>query len=95
VPATATDRTLDLPWELAPQVAVRPEPFGALLYHFGTRQLSFLKDRRLLAVVEGLATADTARAACSAAGIADGEIAPYAAALQRLVETDMVRERQR
>ena len=28
-------------WQLHPQVAVRPEPFGALLYHFGTRKLSF------------------------------------------------------
>ncbi len=39
---------------LHPQVSVRPEPFGALLYHFGTRRLSFLKDRRLLDVVQRL-----------------------------------------
>ena len=39
---------------LHPQVSVRPEPFGALLYHFGTRRLSFLKDRRLLEVVQKL-----------------------------------------
>ena len=39
---------------LHPQVSVRPEPFGALLYHFGTRRLSFLKDRRLLDVVRRL-----------------------------------------
>ena len=38
---------------LAPQVAPS-EPFGALAYHFGTRRLSFLKSRTLLAVVEGL-----------------------------------------
>ena len=30
-------------WRLHPQVALRPEPFGALLYHFGTRRLSFLQ----------------------------------------------------
>ncbi len=40
--------------QLHPQVSVRPEPFGALLYHFGTRRLSFLKDRRLLDVVQRL-----------------------------------------
>ena len=40
--------------ELAPQVSVRPEPFGALLSHFGTRRLSFLTDRRLLDVVRRL-----------------------------------------
>ena len=84
---------LDRAWALAPQVSVRPEPFGALLYHFGTRRLSFLKDRRLLAVVEGLAGAPTARAACAEAGIGPSEMGPYERALARLAETDMVRER--
>ncbi len=46
---------LERGWALDPQVALRPEPFGALAYHFGTRRLSFLKSRTLLAVVEGLA----------------------------------------
>ena len=44
-----------LSWRLNPQVAVRPEPFWALLYHFGTRRLSFLKNRTIVAVVESLA----------------------------------------
>ena len=84
---------LDRPWALAPQVSVRPEPFGALLYHFGTRRLSFLKDRRLLTVVQGLADAPTARAACAGAGIGPSEMGPYERALARLAATDMVRER--
>ena len=58
-PGTAFD--LDAPWRLHPQVAVRPERFGALLYHFGTRQLSFLKTPRLAAVVHGLAGESSAR----------------------------------
>ena len=91
MPATLLDRA----WELAPQVSVRPEPFGALLYHFGTRRLSFLKDRRLLAVVEGLGHAPTARAACEGAGIGPAEIGPYERALARLAETDMLRPRER
>jgi len=86
---------LDQAWELAPQVSVRPEPFGALLYHFGTRRLSFLKDRRLLAVVEGLGAAPTARAACAGAGVGPGELAAYERALARLAETDMLLERPR
>ena len=45
---------LDAGWQLHPQVSVRPERFGALLYHFGTRQLSFLKSPKLLAVVRHL-----------------------------------------
>jgi putative mycofactocin binding protein MftB len=84
---------LDQAWALAPQVSVRPEPFGALLYHFGTRRLSFLKDRRLLAVVQGLPQATTAREACVAAGVEPGELRAYERALARLAETDMLRER--
>ena len=84
---------LDQAWELAPQVSVRPEPFGALLYHFGTRRLSVLKDRRLLTVVQGLGEARTARDACAGAGVAPGELRAYEQALARLAETDMLRER--
>ena len=84
---------LDQAWELAPQVSVRPEPFGALLYHFGTRRLSFLKDRRLLDVVQGLGEAPTARDACAGAGIPAEELRAYERALTRLAETDMLRER--
>jgi putative mycofactocin binding protein MftB len=84
---------LDQAWELAPQVSVRPEPFGALLYHFGTRRLSFLKDRRLLAVVDGLGSAATARQACADAGVGPSDLAAYERALARLAATDMLRER--
>lgn len=59
----------DAAWRLHPQVSVRPEPFGALLYHFGTRRLSFLKDRALLAVVEALDSCPTALDACNVAGV--------------------------
>ena len=44
-----------LPYRRSPQVALRPEPFGALAYHFGTRRLSFLKTPVLVTVVESLA----------------------------------------
>lgn len=83
---------MDAKWALAPQVAVRPEPFGALLYHFGTRRLSFLKDRRLLAVVQGLDAAPSARAACAAAGLAPEQLGPYARALATLADTRMIEE---
>ena len=45
---------LDRAWRLDGQVALRPEPFGALAYHYGTRRLIFLKTRKLTAVVESL-----------------------------------------
>jgi putative mycofactocin binding protein MftB len=60
-------------WRLHPQVAVRPEPFGALLYHFGTRKLTFLKNRTMLALVDALGEHADARSACRAAGVADDQ----------------------
>ncbi|WP_104127128.1 mycofactocin biosynthesis chaperone MftB [Cryobacterium sp. Y57] len=87
------DLNLDRGWDLHPQVSVRPEPFGALLYHFGTRKLSFLKDTTLLAVVRTLADAPTARAACTAAGIAESDLPRYQRALSTLAKSSMVIER--
>ncbi|PJJ55184.1 mycofactocin biosynthesis chaperone MftB [Compostimonas suwonensis] len=84
---------LDRAWDLHPQVSVRPEPFGALLYHFGTRKLSFLKDRRLLTVVRSLADAPTARAAFSAAGVVDADVPRYQRALETLARSSMIVER--
>lgn len=83
----------DSAWQLHPQVSVRPEPFGALLYHFGTRKLSFLKDRTLLSVVEGLSDAATARDACAAAGVADEHLPTYLRALGTLAASQMLVER--
>ena len=87
------DLDLDRGWDLHPQVSVRPEPFGALLYHFGTRKLSFLKDTTLLAVVRTLANEPSARAACTAAGIADRDLPRYQRALGTLANSSMVVER--
>jgi mycofactocin biosynthesis protein MftB len=77
-------------WRLHPQVAVRPEPFGALLYHFGTRKLSFLKDRTILAVVQSLADYPDAAAACRAAGVEDTRLGPYLLALGVLARSNML-----
>lgn len=84
---------LDRGWDLHPQVSVRPEPFGALLYHFGTRKLSFLKDRVLLAVVQSLAAAPTARAACAEAGVPEADLPRYQRALATLARSSMLTER--
>jgi mycofactocin biosynthesis protein MftB len=80
----------DRGWRLHPQVAVRPEPFGALLYHFGTRKLSFLKNRTILTVVRSLADHPDARSACRAAGVEDSGQEPYLRALDVLVESKML-----
>ncbi len=81
---------LDGRWRLNPQVALRPERFGALAYHFGTRRLSFLKSPRLLEAVEGLAAASDPLAACRAAGVEEAELPSYRRALATLAETGMI-----
>ena len=85
---------LDAAWQLAAQVQVRPERFGALLYHFGTRQLSFLKSPALLTVVRSLDGAPSARAACQSAGVTPAELPAYATALETLASSQMIRARE-
>ncbi|WP_236557826.1 mycofactocin biosynthesis chaperone MftB [Citricoccus sp. K5] len=77
-------------WILNPRVAVRPEPFGALLYHFGTRRLSFLKDTRLVDLVTALADFPSVDATFTALGIDEAARPGYVSALQRLADTDML-----
>jgi putative mycofactocin binding protein MftB len=84
---------LDQAWELSPSVALRPEPFGALAYHFGNRRLTFLKRRELVAVVRGLGDAPDARTALIAAGVPAAQWPAYAKALRGLAEADMIRHR--
>ena len=84
---------LDDAWAVHAQVSIRPERFGALLYHFGTRRLSFLKDPKLLQVLHGLAAAPTARAACESAGVTAAELPSYRAALTTLAGSTMIQRR--
>jgi mycofactocin biosynthesis protein MftB len=84
---------LDRAWRLDERVAVRPEPFGALLYHFGTRRLSFLKNTTMLAVVRSLGEHPSARAACTAAGVQPGSLAAYQRGLAVLAASHMITPR--
>ena len=92
-PAPASEFDLDAAWMLHPSVSVRPEPFGALLYHFGNRRLSFLKTRQLLDVVQALAAAPDARTACLEAGVAPAQLPVLARALAALAAGDTIRRR--
>jgi putative mycofactocin binding protein MftB len=85
---------LDEAWRLSPSVALRPEPFGALAYHFGNRKLTFLKTPALVAVVRGLAEAPDVRAALAAAGVPQAQYPAYVGALRGLAATDMIRPRE-
>lgn len=77
--------------ELSPSVALRPEPFGALAYHFGNRRLTFLKRPELVEVVRGLDGTHPARDALVAAGVPQDQWATYATVLESLAEADMIR----
>jgi putative mycofactocin binding protein MftB len=92
-PAEITEFDLDAPWEVHPSVSIRPEPFGALLYHFGNRRLSFLKTRQLLEIVQGLDAAPSARAACADAGVAPAQMPQLARALASLAAGETIRLR--
>jgi mycofactocin biosynthesis protein MftB len=84
---------LSAAWRLHPQVSVRPERFGALLYHFGTRRLSFLKSPTLLTVVTALAASASAYEACASSGVPDAELPSYRRALATLAASQMICER--
>ncbi len=79
---------------LSPSVALRPEPFGALAYHFGNRKLTFLKRPELVAVVRALGETPDVRTALEKAGVPASQHAVYAAALRGLAATDMIRPRE-
>lgn len=81
---------LDAAWCLHPQVSIRPERFGALLYHFGTRRLSFLKNLTLLEIVRSLETQRSARTACDASGVDAAELPAYAKALATLAASSTI-----
>src|SRR5215472_16346148 len=77
-------------YRLNPAAALRPEPFGALVYHFGNRRLSFLKTRQLVIVVRLLASHDSAARALDAAGVPAGQWPRYAAALAALSDSEVI-----
>ncbi len=60
---------LDSSLDLHPHVALRPEPFGALAYHYDTRKLVFLKHPDVVRVVQSLADHDTVADTLSACDI--------------------------
>lgn len=75
-------------YRLNPQVALRPEPFGALAYHFGTRKLSFLKAPELVELVRGLADHPTLSDALQT--VPRERRAGFDRALASLAATDMI-----
>jgi putative mycofactocin binding protein MftB len=82
------------PWRLARSVAVRPEPFGALVYHFGNRKLSFLKSTTLVTVVQTLADHPSADAALVACGVPEAQRPAHLRALADLARSSTIEPRE-
>ncbi len=77
------------------QVALRPEPFGALAYHYGSRRLVFLKHPDVVRVVRALDDHATVDATFDACGIAPHRRPSFERALASLLESEMLHDRAR
>ena len=75
---------------LHPNVAVRPEPFGALVYHYGNRKLVFLKSLRMVTVVRALDGVRSVDEVLHEHGVADRQRVNYLGALTSLLRSDMI-----
>ncbi len=85
--------TLDLALELDPQVAVRPEPFGALAYHYGNRRLVFMKHPDVVAVATALSEHDSLAATLTACGVTEARWPSFEKAIVSLMESHVIRQR--
>ena len=94
ISAAATGFDPALPWRKARSVALRPEPFGALVYHFGNRKLSFLKSKTLVAVVEALAEHPSASDTLTACAVPEAQRPAYEKALADLARSQMIETRE-
>ncbi|ASR34614.1 mycofactocin system protein MftB [Prauserella marina] len=81
------------PYRLSSGVALRPEPFGALVYDFTTRKLSFLKTQLLVDVVRDLENQPDALTTLGAAGVPDAQHPRYLDALAGLLSAGTIESR--
>jgi putative mycofactocin binding protein MftB len=87
------DEVLGRSLELHPQVALRPEPFGALAYHYGNRRLVFLKHPDMVAVARSLGDHATLAATLEACHIEPRRWPSFATAFASLQQSGVVRGR--
>ena len=77
-------------YRLDPSVAVRPEPFGALAYHYGSRRLTFLRSAMLADLVKQLDQHESVDAALEAT-VPEKQRGSYRKALASLAESRFIR----
>jgi putative mycofactocin binding protein MftB len=86
----AVDFDAARPYALHPQLALRPEKFGALAYHYGNRRLTFLKSPQLTAIVESLGDHPSVDAALQAHGVSAAQRPALLRALERLESSEVI-----
>ena len=92
-PAGVDDFDADRPYRISGSVSVRQESFGALVYDFHTRRLSFLKTRPLVRVVECLADHPDVHGALEAAEVPAHQREQYLKALAGLATAGTIKRR--
>ncbi len=85
---------LDRAFALNEQVALRPEPFGALAYHYGTRRLIFLRHPDIVRVVESVHHHPTLRDTLVACDVDETRWPAFESAVASLLGSEMLHERQ-
>ena len=90
---TTATAVLDRRLALHPQVALRPEPFGALAYHYDNRKLVFLKHPDVVRVVRELDGDRTLADTLVACDIDPARWPSFERALTSLVDSEMLHER--
>ena len=81
------------PYELHPQVALRPEPFGALAYHYGNRRLTFVRATELVDVLRSLGSHESVDDALAASDVDPARWPAFRRALAGLEESEVIRAR--
>ncbi len=73
-------------------MALRPEPFGALAYHYGNRRLIFLKHPDVVRVVRSLDDHASLAETLDACGIAPARWPSFLTAMRSLEASEVLRE---
>ena len=92
-PYRLIEMDLDTAYELHPQVAIRPEPFGALAYHYDNRRLVFLKHLDVVEVVKSLSSHPNLRATLETCGVEQSRWPSFIKALDSLRSSEILRVR--
>ncbi len=79
-----------LGYQLHANVALRPEPFGALAYHYGNRKLVFLKSPRMVSLVRSLNDFGSVELALAPLELSIRATENYLNALRSLESSEMI-----